>query len=110
MIERGNTECGNRYPEAGRNAPFGVQQEIAAFREQSAEQRASMPLLYWLLGSGTPDFKQSACDSAYRDRPNGQQTCVNCRFLFQEVKTKRLVCSQIAPYVSQKGWCRLWQP
>jgi len=98
----------NKYPKAGKNAPPGVRAEIFKFRSLSASSRAESPLLYHLLGSGTPSYKMSKDDAEYTDRSEFKQNCSNCEFLYKKIKTGKFICSQIAGHVKPKGLCRLW--
>lgn len=106
-----NTAPGYTYPLAGGpNAQPEVQEAVERFRQLPLDERAEKPLLYWLLGSGTPPFKMSRIDSAYQDKPFGFQKCGSCRFAWQRVKTGQYICSQIAQEIAPEAWCRLWKP
>jgi hypothetical protein len=67
-----------------------------------------MPLLYFLLGSGTPPFKMSKEDSAYQGRQVGKQRCDNCSSAYQNVVSGDFICSQVEGAIVPKAWCRLW--
>ncbi len=74
-----------KYPKAGRRAPRYVQAAIAQFRRLPLQVRASTPLLYWLLGEGTPGYKMTGPESDYRPRsPVRGQICGNCEFAYQQ--------------------------
>lgn len=98
----------NTYPKAGEKAPSLVKLAVDYFRRMPAAQRAKKPLLYWLLGSSTPDYKMSKKDSLYSNKSNGTQKCSNCIFAYTSVKNKNNICSQIAGDIKLGGWCRLW--
>lgn len=98
----------NLYPDAGENAAPGVQQEIDKFRAQPEEER-DKPLLYHLLGEGTPDFKMSKADAEYQEEPNGDQKCANCNFAYKKVAEERYICSQIEGDIKPEAWCKLWK-
>ena len=102
---------GRRYEDAGENAPLLVQQVIAQFRTLAEEERADKPLLYWLLGSATPPYKESKADAAYVavSQVPGQD-CENCRFAYENIKSGRLICSLIDGYIHLSGWCLRWTP
>lgn len=99
------------YPEAGKDAPEPVQKVVEEFRSLSDEERAKRPLLYHILGAGTPDYKMSQEDSDYTDKSEVEgQTCENCQFAYLSVARDKYICSQIAGYIEPAGWCRLWVP
>jgi len=83
------------YPKAGSNANINVQRAISQFRSLPVEERKKKPLLYWLLGSGTPPYKMSKKGSNYIEKPYRGQKCENCRFTFQRYVNGELICSQI---------------
>ena len=96
------------YPKAGVNANLYVKKAIREFRKLPNEVKENKPLLYWLLGSGTPPYKMSKKDSAYQGKPYRGQNCGNCRFTFMRVLNKELICSQIEGNVEIEHWCKLW--
>jgi len=96
-----------KYPEAGQNAPPGVQQEVERLRKEGDPDR---PLLYQILGASTPDYKMSKEQSDYVSvSSNPDQTCANCIFAYQKVVTKKYICSQISGEIDPDGWSRLWK-
>ena len=96
------------YPKAGLNANPLVKKAINQFRSLPNELKSQKPLLYWLLGSGTPPYKMSKKDSHYQGKPFRGQNCGNCRFTFMRLVNKELICSQIAGNVELDHWCKLW--
>jgi len=103
------------YPEAGIDASPGVKQDIQAFRRLPVIQRQGVPLLYYLLGSGTPPYKMDAVESAYQDEPKrvlliAEQNCANCSASYIHAKSGNWICDQISPFIAPQGWCRLWRP
>lgn len=110
-------ETSNLYPEAGKNAPDSVKAAIEEFRNLSPEERAKTPLLYWLLGEGTPNYKMSKKDSRYVDVSQVKgQACGNCKSLYKRVTNGKYVCSQINEIgspsegkISISGWCNFWK-
>lgn len=96
------------YPKAGVNANLYVKKAIREFRKLPNEVKENKPLLYWLLGSGTPPYKMSKKDSQYQGEPFRGQNCGNCRFTFMRVVNKELICSQIEGNVEIDHWCKLW--
>jgi hypothetical protein len=67
------------------------------------------PLLYWLLGSGTPNYKMSKRDSVYGPPPPGTaQRCSNCASAYQNVVSGVYICSQIAGTIEPHLWCAIW--
>ena len=98
------------YPRAGKNAPEGVRKTIEEFRQLPEEERARRPLLYYLLGDGTPPYKMSKEDSDYSDKtPLESQTCENCEFLYLKPYKNKYICSKIAGEIVPAGWCKLWE-
>lgn len=99
------------YAETGSNAQPEVQEAVKRWRELPEEERLKKPLLYWLLGSGTPPYKMDKGESQYTDesQTEGQQ-CSNCQFAYLHLSNKRFICSQISGPVKPEGWCRLWKP
>jgi hypothetical protein len=97
------------YPHAGDNAQPEVKEAIERFLSLSEKERAKMPLLYWLLGEGTPNYKVSAKDSEYTDvSKDKKHTCANCEWFFLKVANHKGICSKIEPYVKAEGWCNRW--
>lgn len=108
----GDADLENVYPEAGARALPGVQKEIVKFREMIPEERAEAgPLLYYLLGGGTPAYKMAPEDAEYEEG-TPEENCANCRFLYQAMGhgDKHFICSQIRGQVRQEDRCRLWNP
>lgn len=104
--EKNNTDY--FYPKAGLNANPLIKKAINQFRRLPNEVKAEKPLLYYLLGSGTPPYKMSKKDSHYQGKPFRGQNCGNCRFTFMRWINKELICSQIAGNVELDHWCKLW--
>lgn len=102
------------YPKAGKDAHPGVKEAIKEFKELPDEKKSETPLLYWLLGSGTPEYKMSKPDSNYAEEtPVDDQTCDNCEFAYTKTITigsgdPDIICSQVTGRIHDKGWCRLW--
>ncbi len=100
---------GFSYDEAGKNAPSAVQQAIAEFHNLPEAVKKNTPLLYYILGSGTPEYKMSHADSEYTDKAsNPSTTCGNCEFAYQKVINKKFICSQIRGHIQPEGWCNQW--
>jgi len=99
------------YPDAGANAQPEIQLAIERFRQLSEDERSKQPLLYWLLGTGTPPYKVSAEDSEYSDISTDKgKTCSNCEWYYIKVANNKGICSKIEPYVEPLGWCNRWDP
>ena len=102
------------YKDAGKDAAEGVKQSIEEFKNLTDEEKSKIPLLYYLLGTGTPEYKMSKEDSAYEDLTTvSGQTCGNCEFAYTKTATIASgdpdhICSQITGRISEPGWCRLW--
>jgi hypothetical protein len=100
------------YPFAGgRKAPPEVQAAVERFRLLPESEKEKLPLLYWLLGEGTPPYKMSRIDSKYTVlSPVAGQNCANCIFTYLQPKRNVYICSQIAGTILPEAWCRLWRP
>jgi hypothetical protein len=96
------------YPQAGAKANPLVKKAIEQFRNLPNDAKADKPLLYWLLGSGTPPYKMSKKDSLYKGKSYRGQNCGNCRFTFMRWVNKELICSQIQGNIELEHWCKLW--
>jgi hypothetical protein len=96
------------YPKAGVNANSYVKKAIRDFHRLPNSVKEQKPLLYWLLGSGTPPYKMTKKDSAYQGKEYRGQNCGNCRFTFMRWVNKELICSQIQGNIELDHWCRLW--
>lgn len=70
--------------------------------------KTQVPLLYSLLGSGTPPLKFAKEDVAYQDRPVGKQQCANCSSAYRNVVTADMICSQVSGTIDGGAWCRIW--
>jgi len=99
------------YPTAGEDAQPEVKEAIERFRKLSPEERSKQPLLYWLLGEGTPDLKISQKDAEYVDKSEKEgQTCGNCEYIYKAgMKGERYICSQITGDIKPAGWCKYWE-
>ena len=96
--------------EAGTEAPPEVQEAILRWQSLPEEERRDQPLLYWLLGSGTPEYKMDPEYANYTDESTvDNQTCANCEFTYLKIANKKFICSQISGGIHPNGWCRLWQ-
>ena len=97
------------YDEAGKNASPAVQQAIAEFHKLPDDVKKNTPLLYYILGSGTPPYKMKQEDSEYTDKSSDSSTtCANCEFSYQKVISKKYICSQIRDEIQPAGWCNQW--
>lgn len=97
------------YPDAGKNASPEINKKIEDFRNLSDEEKSNKPLLYFILGDGTPAYKMDRSDAEYTDNSKGEQNCANCEFSYQKVATGRYICSQLSGEIKLEGWCRLWK-
>lgn len=96
----------NEYLDAGSNAQPEIQEAIERFRSMSDDERAKMPLLWWLLGSSTQFFKMTKADANYTSGMSFG--CANCNYIYKSVRSDQYICSQIRGAISRSGWCRLW--
>lgn len=100
----------DNYENAGKNAPEEVQQAVERWRSLSDEEKAAKPLLYWLLGSGTPDYKMSKREAGYVDNSEDPASkCGNCEFQYLKTSNKHFICSQISGEITPNGHCKLWK-
>lgn len=98
------------YPNAGNNAPWPVVLAIKYYLSKIPESvKKTKPLLYWLLGSGTPEYKMSPEDAHYQ-KAEGDQRCGNCEFAYSKIARPHIkICSQIRGQIDESYWCKLWQ-
>jgi hypothetical protein len=104
------------YPGAGKDAPPGVKKEIENFRKKPQEYKKRTPLLYHLLGREEEEadkklsYKMDAKNAEYTDHsPHPNKRCANCKFLYEQVCTKQLICSQLSETdVKKTGYCKFW--
>ena len=97
-----------QYQEAYDKAPQETKKVIESFQNEPKELRDKKPLLYYILGAGTPPYKMSKEESKYVDKASGKQKCSNCIFTFQNTIKKTYICSQIRGTIKLGGWCKLW--
>ncbi|GAG09711.1 unnamed protein product [marine sediment metagenome] len=100
------------YPQAGRPpAQPEIQRAVRRFRSLPIEQRERRPLLYWLLGSGTPPYKTAPEDADYVDpSETPDQACSNCAHAWQNLGTGITICALIRDPIAPGAWCRFWEP
>ena len=97
------------YDDAGKNAPEHIRHAIGEFHKLPEDVKRITPLLYYILGSGTPPYKMSREDSEYTDQSsNPSMICANCEFAYQKVISKKFICSQIRGHIQPGGWCNQW--
>ena len=98
-----------QYKEAYERAPQETKRAIEKFMSLPANVRANKPLLYYVLGSGTPSYKMSKRDSKYVDVAKGREKCSNCIFTYIKYVDNTPICSQIRGTIALGGWCKLWK-
>lgn len=98
-----------QYLEAYNKAPIDTKKEIEKFMNLPKKVRDGKPLLYHILGSGTPPYKMSKKDSLYVDLSIKKQNCANCIFTYIKYVDKKPICSQIRGTIKLSGWCKLWE-
>jgi len=100
-----------QYPRAGgEKAQPEVQEAVERFRNLPRDERAKMPLLYWLLGAGTPPYKIAKADCDYKkvtDIP--EQTCGNCEYYYYKPSKDIYICSHVEGEVKPDAWCNRWR-
>jgi hypothetical protein len=98
-----------QYQDAYNKAPAETKKVIEAFQNEPASLRAEKPLLYYVLGSGTPPYKMSKKESRYVDVAKGNKKCSNCIFTYIKYVDNKPICSQIRGTIKLDGWCKLWK-
>ena len=98
-----------QYKEAYERAPEATKRVIERFMKEPKEIKDWQPLLYYVLGSGTPPYKMGKKESAYVDSSVKKQNCGNCIFTYVKYVDNTPICSQIRGAIKLKGWCKLWQ-
>jgi hypothetical protein len=99
-----------QYPKAGKNAQPGINKDIETYKKLPPEEKAKTPLLWWLLGSTTQDYKMSKKDALYTEESKtAGQKCSNCRFAYQHITSGRYICSMMRGNIEPGAWCRLWE-
>jgi hypothetical protein len=99
-----------KYPKAGQNAPAGVKQEIENYNKLPPEKKVELPLLWWLLGSTTQDYKMSKKDALYTEESKTKnQKCGNCKYAYKHLVSDIHICSVMRGQIEPEGWCRLWE-
>lgn len=98
------------YPEAGEKAQPEVKSAIERFHTLPYTERRKHPLLFWLLGESTQDYKITKEDSQYVEvSRTPEQYCKNCLFGYIQLARKNIICSQIQGYIKADGWCNRWK-
>ena len=111
IIRRKQKLADDPYADTGQKAPPEVQQAIQRWKDLPEQKKLDTPLLYWLLGSGTPPYKMDKGESQYTNNSEVEgQTCQNCEFTYLKISNKKFICSQISGEIKPSGWCKLWKP
>ena len=98
------------YPKAGKHAHPGVKKDIEQYNTLPPEEKAKNPLLWWILGSTTQDYKMSKKDALYTEESETKgQKCSNCKFAYQHVASGRYICSMMRGNIKPEAWCRLYE-
>jgi hypothetical protein len=112
---------------AGKFAPKEIQAFIERFRKAPEGKRGEKPLLYVILGDGTPPYKFAKAEVKYTDDPSTLKegegggepyevayrrglTCSNCSSLYVHVTSDTLICDRMRGVVKREGWCNRWNP
>ena len=97
------------YPDAGRNAQPEIREALKRWKKLPVEEQRSGPLWFWLLGDATPVYKLPPAEVKYTAKsPIAERTCGNCKYAYQNVVTKKYICSVIRGFIVPPGWCQLW--
>jgi len=97
-----------QYKEAYELAPEETKRAIEKFCKEPKKLRDNKPLLYYVLGTGTPPYKMSKKESMYSDKSINNRKCSNCIFTYIKYVDKKPICSQIRGTIKLGGWCKLW--
>ena len=99
-----------QYIQAYKSAPAETKRAIVKFMQLPEKERQNKPLLYFILGAGTPPYKMDKASSKYVSvSKHPTQDCENCIFAFQNVVKQNFICSQIRGDIEPDGWCKLWK-
>lgn len=99
-----------QYPKAGKKAPPGVKMEIKSYQKLPPEEKAETPLLWWLLGSTTQDYKMSKQDALYTEKSEtDSEKCGNCKYAYMHLASGIKICSVMRGQIKEEAWCRLWE-
>ena len=101
------------FASAGRRAPREVQKAIERYRRLPEAQRAQKPLLYWLLGDGTPPYKFRKEEVQYGAPPPqvaGRQNCGNCVHAYVHLTSSTPICDLMRGVIAPQAWCNRWAP
>ncbi len=110
-IRRTASQAPYLYDDAGKDAPAKVRAAIVEYRKLPEEFRKDNPLLFWLLGDGTPLFKMTKVEAAYADpSPFKKQNCGNCLHSYSHVTSGTFICDQMRGAIKPEAWCRVWKP
>jgi len=91
------------------DAPPEVKDAIERFRNEVPEEiKQDTPLLYWLLGEGTPDYKFQKEDADYQNKPKDGMRCGNCEYYYEGMDGSG-VCSWVRGNIQRSHWCRFWK-
>jgi hypothetical protein len=97
------------YSEALEKSPRWIKMAFAMFLTMPDRVVSHKPFLYFVLGTGTMDFKMTKEMAQYGESREGQR-CDNCRFAYQKViNNKRIICSQMRGGIRPEKWCKLWR-
>lgn len=95
---------------AGDDLQPEVLEAIEKFRAMPVDERASRPLLFWLLGTGTPPYKEDKDEAMYTDvASNPEHICANCIHAYLQILTNKLICDHLEGEIAYEGWCRWWE-
>jgi len=100
----------HEYNDAYKYAPDEVKQLIDKFRALPEDEKDKKPLLYYIIGTGTPKYKMEKADSDYIDESKTKgQSCGNCEFAYYKPAKKKFICSQVRGEITKPAWCRLYK-
>lgn len=91
-----------------------IKQLLDKFRMLPEDEKRRTPLLWWLLGTSTANFKMSKEDASYVDKSQTtDQICANCKSIYYN--QGKYICDQVGmgekgnDLIKPQGWCKLWR-
>ena len=90
-----------------------LQKLIDKYYKLSTEDQAERPLLWWILGQTTANFKYSKEFADYK-HAEGKDKCGTCSRAYQRVLTGNYICSWVGSgkgsddQIKPNDWCKYW--
>jgi hypothetical protein len=81
-----------------------ILEKTSASRRKLLRDTLAVASVFGLGVSAAQAAKASKGSVAYRDSPNGDQNCANCRLFISPN-----ACKSVEGAVSPNGWCKIWK-